>query len=169
MKWKEYFNRRRLYKKAWNDMKGEFDGEARRFLDKSRLVITYGPRLIRQMDFERESAYSVATTNPGFFIKDGYSDKFFSLIRRQDETVALAVKYNSIEALRDYYCELRYKFRKHLEEFGVDFLNVEDNQTEIRFPTLNMELIQKIKKSKYCDTKRTDMGICSIRVVLNAV
>ena len=66
MKWKEYFDRRRLYKKAWSDMKGEFDGESRRFLNKSHLVI------------------------------------------------------------------------------------------------------QKIKKSKYCDTKRTDMGICSIRAVLNA-
>ena len=166
MKWKDYLDRRQLYKKAWGSMKAEFTGEIRRFLDKSHIVVTYGANMTKQMAFEKNNAYSIAMGNRDFFLKDSCSNKLLYLVRRHDEIMDLARQNNSDEKKRDRYSELKLRAVKQLEDFNNEPLVVVDNQTEIRFPALNMNFIQQIKKSKYCDKESTSISKSSIRVIL---
>jgi len=59
------------------------------------------------------------------------------------------------------------KFKKVISGIDKDELSFKFFTVELRFPTLNMELIQKVKYSKFCDKNRTEMSKACIKVVLN--
>lgn len=159
MRWRDFLDRRQAYKRAWDGLKNEYTGDIRKFLNSSHMVITYGPSLEDQFDSKLKDAGSIAIDNPHFFIQDASGSKLIELARQYKE-------------LRDSKGDYKSKMKKQLEimkelnELGAEFLNVVENHAEIRFPTLNIEFIQEVKKSRHCDKKMTNMGKDSIRVIL---
>jgi len=59
------------------------------------------------------------------------------------------------------------KFKKIISWIDRDELSFKFFTVELRFPILNMEFIQKVKYSKFCDKNRTEMSKGCIKVVLN--
>lgn len=55
---------------------------------------------------------------------------------------------------------------KKIGRFDAAMFSVVEHQAELRFPTVDMDLIQAVKESKYSDKIRTSMSKASIRVVL---
>ena len=155
MRWRDFINKRQAYKKAWEALKEEYEGDIRKYLNSSHLVIAYGPNMAGQFDFKRKDAGSIAMDDPGFFTNDASGKKL----------IELAEQY---KALKEAKADLKTTIMKQLEEFDTEYLTVADNQAEIRFPALNMEFIQEVKKSKHCDKKITSMSKSSIRVILKA-
>lgn len=153
MKWKEFLNKRQIYKKAWDGLKEEHEGDIRKFLNSSHLVIAYGHNMEGQFDFKNKYAGSIAMGHPDFFVKDASGNRL----------IELAQQYS---AIKDLKADLKSKIMKQLDEFDTEFLNVVENQAEVRFPQLNIEFIQELKKSKHCDKKITSMSKSSIRVIL---
>ncbi|MBU4312669.1 MAG: hypothetical protein KJ706_08130 [Candidatus Omnitrophica bacterium] len=77
MKWDEFQRRKRIYKDVWSRLKKDFNGDIRKFLDKSYLVITYG---FKQMSFETDDISSIAIDYPDFFIYDRHSEALIKLV-----------------------------------------------------------------------------------------
>ena len=165
MKWKDYLNKRAIYRKTWEAMKEEFNGDARAFLNGSRLVITYGPDMAGQIDYGSTDIYSIAIDDPDFLIKDVAGSKLISLAK-QYKSAKDSIPTLRSKAVRELTKQLISRLTWRLEGFDRQCLNVVENQVEVRFPTLKMDFIQQIKKSKYCDKELTDMSRGSIRVVL---
>ena len=167
MKWQEYLDRRVLYRKAWDVMKEEFDGDIREFLNSSYLVITYGPDMAGQMDHKITDIYSIAIDNPDFFIKDDVG-KSITHLARQHKIAKDSILTLRSEDMRKLTAQSISRLTRLLETFDTQCLNVVENQSEVRFPTLKMDFIQQMKKSKYCDKELTNMSRGSIRVILKA-
>lgn len=55
------------------------------------------------------------------------------------------------------------KFKKVISGIDKDELSFKFFTVELRFPTLNMELIKEIKHSKFCDKNRTEMSKSCIK------
>jgi len=155
MRWQEFLNKRQAYKKAWDDLKEEHDEDVRKFLHDSYLVIAYGHNMAGQFDFKNKDAGSIAMEHPDFFVKDASGNRLIDLVRQY-------------KAIKDQDTDLKSKIMKQLEGFDTKSLNVVENQVEIRFPALNIDFIQKIKKSKHCDKNMTIMSKDSIRIILRA-
>ena len=153
MRWKEFLNKRQMYEEVWAALKSEYDGDIRNYLNRSRLVIAYGPGMAGQFDAKNKDVGSIAIDHSDFFIRNASGDRL----------VELAKQY---KAIRDQDNDLKPEIIKQLELFNTEFLDVVENQPEIRFPELNIEFIQEVKNSKYCDKKMTSMSKSSIRVVL---
>ena len=60
------------------------------------------------------------------------------------------------------------KAKVWIDEFDSKRLEIEDHRLEVRFPSLKIELIQKIKQSPFVDQNRIGKDKTSIRVVLLA-
>ena len=61
----------------------------------------------------------------------------------------------------------RVRVEKWLREFNREKLEFEEHRLEIRFASLQMDLIQEIKRSPFVDSNLTGMGPASIRIVLH--
>ena len=165
MKWQDYLDRRVLYRKAWDAMKKEFNGDMREFLNSVCLVIAYGTNMVSQMDYKIADIYSIAVDNPDFFVKDDVGNRLTRLARQHKVAKDSILTLRS-EDMRKLTAQSISRLTRRLETFDTQCLNVVENQVEVRFPTLKMDFIQQIKKSKYCDKELTDMSRGSIRVVL---
>ena len=165
MKWKDYLDRRVIYKKAWDAMKEEFNGDIREFLNSSYLVITYGPDMAGQMDYKIANIYSIAIDNPDFFIKDDVG-KSITRLARQHKIAKDSILTLRSEDMKKLTVQSISRLTRLLETFDTQCLNVVENQAEVRFPMLKMDFIQQVKESKYCDKALTIMSRDSIRVVV---
>ncbi|MBU0478733.1 hypothetical protein KKC91_09225 [bacterium] len=57
---------------------------------------------------------------------------------------------------------------RRISKVNVIGLELNPFTIEVRFRTLNSELIQKIKQSEFCDSEKTDMSLASIRIILRS-
>ena len=165
MKWQEYLDRRVLYRKAWDAMKKEFNGDMREFLNSVCLVIAYGTNMVSQMDYKIANIYSIAIDNPDFFIKDDVG-KSITRLARQHKIAKDSILTLRSEDMKKLTAQSISRLTRVLETFDTQCLNVVENQPEVRFPTLKMNFIQQVKESKYCDKALIIMSKDSIRVVV---
>ena len=151
MKWPEFIETRSGYDQAWKNLKEDFKGgDVEKFLKGSSLEIFYTGG---QMSFSVNDPFSVALSNPDFFINNPVS---VSLLELAKEYKAIKDK-NSDQAkdvMEDVKCE------------DIENLEVVDYRVEIIFPTIDMDIIQELKKSKWVDQVKVFMTKASIRVPL---
>jgi len=150
MKWNDFLKRKDEYKTTWDKLKDEYKEPIRKFLDKSYLDIFFNGK---QIEFGAD-AYSIALENPSFFIKDKYFDEYLELVRAYKAVEKFFKSEDKEDAMAD------------LKEFDVSNLSVVPNRPEIVFPTVDIDFIQEVKKSKYCDQDATNMSKASIRIIL---
>jgi len=152
MKWEAFLQKKQLYEQAWNSLKDDFTGDDREFLDASYLVITYKHH---QIDFSVNDVISIAM-NSVFIIKD----------RNSMRLIELADEYKRV---KDRNSELAKNVLLEMHKVDTKDIEIVNLRVEIRFPTVAMERIQRIKRSKYVDQELTDMTRVSIRVILKEV
>lgn len=152
MNWNEFLQRKAEYKKTWENLKLEYSGDVdiTKFLNKSSLIVFYNFKQIEMY----EDAVGIAKNAPDFFIRNQYNSEFIKIV----EAYKVAEK-DPEKGKKDV-------FSKQILEFDVQGLKVAPNRPEIRFPTVDMSIIQQLKKSKYCDQEATNMSRASIRVIL---
>jgi hypothetical protein len=153
MRWRDFLNKRQAYKKAWEELKESYTGDIRQFLNSSHLVVAYGANMAGQFDIKHRDPAGIAMENPDFFVKDSHGSKLIELVQQY-------------KAVKDQNTDLKSKIMKQLQGVDTEFLTVVENQAEVRFPTLNIDFIQEVKKSNHCDKKATSMSKGSIRIIL---
>jgi hypothetical protein len=150
MEWNDFIKRKEDYQKTWSMLKAEYADSIRKFLDKSYIdIFSNGKNISFNAD-----AYAIAQEVPGFFIQDKFFNEYTELIK----------EYKAVEKL--IKSKEKDEILEELKEFDDSSLSVGPNRAEIVFPTVDMDLIQEIKKSKYCDQAATNMSKASIRVIL---
>lgn len=150
MNWNEFVEEKKSYKKAWELLKEGFSGDERKFLDRSYLVAATRTDGYEQVHFDFSDPGHVAKDCPGFFAQDRNYDQFINLLKRYEKSS----DKDAAEKIR---------------EFDTSRLNVRPFTVEVRFPTVKMDIIKKVKRSGYCDRDLTDMSDASINVVLKKV
>ena len=151
MKWSDFKDEKKVYLQLWDKLKKGHSGDIRKFLDKSYMVVFYHPKQISL----GADALSLAKDNSEFFVPDKYGKEYVDLV-----SALKKVEKDSDSAKKD-------RIFKRISAFEVAQLSVVDHRFEIRFPSVDIDIIQKIKQSKYCDQELTDMSMVSIRVILS--
>lgn len=150
MKWNDFVKEKEQYAQLWAELKREYDGDMRKFLNRSYLVVAYHPGQV-ELD---ESPLSIAQNNKGFFIQDKDGKEF----------IGLAGEYKRADWIGD--AGQKEKLTKKIAAFDVSKISVIEHRFEVRFPTVAIEHIQLLKQSRHCDQELTDMSRVSIRVIL---
>ena len=150
MYWEEYLRQKDFYQAVWKKMKSGYSGDMRRFLDRAYIVVSYR---IGQITLD-EDALSIARDCADFFVEDRYSSAYLKLVQELKRVERLADGKDKVDVL------------EKLLGFDISRLSVVEYRFEIRFTAVDIDFIQQLKQSKYCDKKLTDMSRVSIRVVL---
>jgi hypothetical protein len=151
MKWHAFLQRKEEYATVWDDLKAEFiDNEMMKFLNGSYLVVVCKHY---QMPFSLNDLVTIAVEHPEFIIEDKHSNYLLKL----------AAEFRSV---KDRNQILANDILSKLHKMECENINIGEIRAEIRFPTVAIEKIQRIKQSKYVDHELTDMSKVSIRVIL---
>ncbi len=172
MKWSEFVQRKEAYKKTWALLKAEYAPEnpVRKFLDKAYMNIFFNGK---QIDFNLDP-YTIARDTPDFFVKNKYFNEYLELIKtcKALEDLSYKEKKTKVTNEFDHNGTIRKKVsrldmkKKELQQFDVNQLEVVPNRAEMIVSTIDMDIIQNIKGSKFCDQEATLMSRASIRVIL---
>ena len=151
-------------KEIWKAFKESFDDPCiKDFLKHSHPVLSCPSG---QCALEATDYHSVALWSPKSLVANRAST---SLIHHVQEHEGLKKEIegrrNKDEALKKEMA----KAKAWIDEFDSKRLEFEDHRLEVRFPSLKIELIQKIKQSPFVDQNRIGKERTSIRVVLLAV
>jgi len=143
-------------KKLWQEFKNSFSEpeELRNYLKNSYAVLSHpsGQVYLGSTDFR-----TIAMESPSFLVSNQARE---SLIKHVKELEAL--KKDSEERSK----KERARIEKWFEEFNPQRLKFEEPRLEVRFPSLKMDLIQRIKQSSFVDQRFTGKERVAIRVVL---
>lgn len=142
-------------KKIWQDFKDSFkDSDVKNFLKHSYAVLSHprGQIALGSADF-----YSIAAESPGFFLPSKPSSSLIEQVRKLELLKREADERNKKE---------RGKIELWLKDFDPARLKFEEPRLEVRFLSLKMELIQRVKRSPLVDQRFTATERASIRVVL---
>jgi hypothetical protein len=120
MTWGEFQKQRDSYKQAWEELKKDFSGPIRAFLEQSRIIVSCGREFEINANFDE--AFKAC---PAFF------------------------------------------FNNFKTTGTVDALEISDGwRMEIKFSYVDIDFIQEIKASPYCDKEKTLMRPSSVDVVI---
>ena len=156
MNWDQFKEERDIYEAIWRKIKERFSGNESKFLKGAYLVVTYGSN---QMSLESNYAYSGAMRNPDFFVEDRYSIPLIKLTKEYKK-----IKDSDTKDKKEL--ERKAELEDDMKKMNPADLSVVEHHIELRFSSVNIELIQKLKQSEYCDRELTGMSKASIRVVL---
>jgi len=151
MRWQEFLKKKKRYATAWDSLKAEFtDDKMRRFLKDAYLVVTHKHY---QMPFSLNDLVPIAIEYPEFIVKDEHSNCLLTL----------AAEFRGVKDRNQIRAN---EIISKLHKIDCGDVNIGEIRAEIRFPTVAMEKIQRIKQSRYVDHELTDMSKVSIRVIL---
>ncbi len=152
MNWEEFQVEKELYRKSWESLKASYEGDLRKFLNKSFLVVAFGAQFELNNDL-----IAVARECPNFFVKQGEALELLELAQElKSFEKSKSDNKKQLQNILDDVAVIKKKF----------VFSVEGWRVEPRFPTIDMDFIQTIKQSVYCDQTRTHMRAYSIGVVL---
>ena len=160
----------KIAKKNWEVMKSDLGENSRsvEFLSHSYLVL--GNRYVQVKLDELEHGLSrVAFEKPTLLKRAEVNMDFISLFRKLRElewkyrvSQLQGYKQNQLKAVIE-------RLRKKLDGFDMYSLDFADDlNVEVRFPTVNMNLIQRLKYHPLADSSKTSMSMASIRVVIDS-
>lgn len=165
MTWEEFQQEKKFYKDAWNKLKDGFTGASRKFLDKSRIVVYCG----RQFELDDEFM-AVAKACPAFFADQEAIKEMIETDKEIEKIASIFRKESRNDAERADQNKGEVKSRSLLREgdaYKSNALAISDRWCiEVRFPYVDIDMIQEVKQSPYCDKDKTMMRAPSIRVVL---
>jgi hypothetical protein len=148
-------------RQIWQDFQQSFDDpDLKTFLKHSYPVLCC---LSGQCTLEAADYYSLALWSPRSLIPNKASGSLIEHIRALE---SLKKDGESRRNKDEKFKKEQDKVKKRLEEFNFGRLELEDHRLEVRFPSLKMDLIQKIKMSSFVDQEHTGKDRASIRVVL---
>ena len=160
----------KIAKKNWEVMKSDLGENSRsvEFLSHSYLVLANAHVQVELREFEN-GLNRVAFEKPALLKRAEVNMGFISLCRMLRE---LEWKYR-ISQLKGYrHKQLKaviVRLRQKLDGFDMYSLDFADDlNVEVRFPTVNMNLIQRLKQHPLADSSRTSMSMSSIRVVIDS-
>lgn len=154
MKWDVFLRKKELYQQAWSNLRSEFADDDLKFLEKSYLMVTHRHY---QISFSASDPVTIAIENP-VFIKPN---------RSGEALISLAERCKKIrDRNSNEYKKLLAKLQKTASGDDIEF---QEFRVSLRFPTVAMDRIQRIKRSKYVDQEITDMTRVSINVTLKEV
>ena len=156
MNWAEFQIEKEYYRKAWELLKVDYTGDLGKFLNKSYLIVSC------KWHFGIDNDLITAGKDcPQFFISKGVAEDFLEIINEIKilEGIKAGNKKEEIEDLIDEINDLNKKSIFVVDDWTIGPV----------FPTINMDFIQTIKKSSYCDQERTIMRAYSIAVVIKKI
>lgn len=131
------------------------------------LVVDYGRGQAKISEFALER---VAIEHKELFQENSDSLRLIQLIEERDE---LLKQIESVKGKKShsksYLCRQQVELEsmeKEIQGFDKENLELTRFTIELRFSTLDIDLVQKLKRSEFCDTEKTDPSKASIRVVL---
>jgi hypothetical protein len=132
-------------KRSWEDIKSELgtDAESQAFLSQSHLVLANRSAQIELQELEGNIS-SAITGNPLLLNRTKANPNLMRLCR----------KLESSQCLQNCSLDLP----------SLDLADV--LHIEVRFPTLNIDLIQRIKGHRLVDSSKTDKSRSNINIVL---
>lgn len=162
MTWDEFLAEKKLYVQSWKKMKEGATEDMQKFLSKSWIVVYCKQQFDIDADF-----MTVFNECPSFFQNVPRFTRIKALCEEMKtlEKRIKREKENHIDLLED-----KKDLQEEIAELCPGELPVDDSwRIEVRFPTVDMDLIQQIKNSPYCDQEKTMMRPASINVVLKNV
>jgi hypothetical protein len=154
-KWTEFIRLKAAYKDTFQKMQKEFDEETAKYLKKAYIVIVcFSDGVFTQIPFNVNDAYTIALDYSPILVPTAESVAYISLVKEHDK-----VKEDKDKKPAE-------KVREKIEKFKVEKLDVQKFRVEVRFPYVDMEYIQRVKTSEFCDRELTEMSRASINVVL---
>jgi len=155
MNWEEFQKEKESYRESWEALKADYTDDLRKFLNKSYLTVSCKWQFGIDSDL-----IAIAKECPEFFVNEGKTVKFLEMIRQ----------IKALEALKSDNKEQLENFTEMANNIDKRSIFVVDDWTiSPVFPTINIDYIQKIKESPYCDQERTIMRAYSIVVVLKKI
>lgn len=143
---KEYVLRITKRLGVWEKLKSEVKLESMElFLQQSYLVVRSEGD---QMPIDITDPFEVANQYPDMIEQDKYGIQYLGQIQEYKRTKSNEVAQN-------------------MRSIDCDKLRIKGHTVELRFPTVNMNFIRRIKRSSYVDKNETLMSDVSIRVVLD--
>jgi hypothetical protein len=148
-------------KEVWKAFKESFEDPCiKDFLKHSYPVLSCPSG---QCTLEATDYHSVALWSPKSLVLNKASTSLIEHVRALERLKKeIEGRRNKDEGLKK---ELT-KVKKWIDEFDPNRLDFEEHRLEVRFPSLKIELIQKIKQSPFVDQKRIGKDRVCIRVVL---
>jgi hypothetical protein len=151
-KWSDFEELKKGYARAWDRIKEDTGEDDRAFLGRSYLVVTCG-NTCRQMDFFISDPMKIAMDNPDFFIRDKHSRAYLEMGQKARD-------------YRDKGIDPPEGFFDKFKKYDLSEVTIVPFDVEVRFPGVRIDAIQNLKKSAYCDHKKTNMSRASIAVFL---
>ena len=165
MTWIEFQTEKKAYEAAWKKVQAGAGESMAKFLKKSYIVVSCG----RQFNVDDEMIM-VAKSCPAFFIdQEGIKEmleidkelqKLSPILRRETRNDQEKAEQRKAEG------QMRI-LMKEWDAYRPNELEISPNwRIEVRFPYVDIDLIQELKQSPYCDQEKTMMRPASIAVVL---
>jgi hypothetical protein len=155
MNWEEFQIEKESYRKAWELLKADYAEDLRKFLNKSYLTV-----ICKWYFGIDDDLIAAAKECPEFFVNEGRTTKFLDIVQ----------KIKVLEGLKSDHKKELEELIKEADGFDKKSILIIDGWSiGPVFPTVDMDYIQTIKKSPYCDQERTIMRAYSIAVVLKKV
>ncbi|MBF0619791.1 MAG: hypothetical protein HQL19_06445 [Candidatus Omnitrophica bacterium] len=153
MTWEEFQREKKAYKAVWAELQGSSTGALKDFLKKSYLMVVCG----RQFNID-DDPMTIAKNCPAFFVDTSVSREFFGLLKALKAVAESSDKEDEQE---------KRLILKEISRFDHSLFAVIDHwRVHVRFPVVDIDLIQELKTSPYCDKEKTMMRPASINVVL---
>jgi len=167
----ELKKRTHIAKKNWQTMKSDLGRDPRsvEFLSKSYLVVCNRHGQIALNELDHDGPRKIATENPSFFKRTEPNLRFLRLCRTLRN---LEKYYQKLHPRNPKLSQVRMKMdnlKRQLDAYDVSQLEFSDELVvEIRFPTVRMQLIQRLKQHPLTDFSRTSISMASIKVVIDS-
>lgn len=155
MDYTAFVQRVELCRRAWDRFQASVEDEdLKKFLKESYPVLSSekGQILLSEVN-----VYGIARSNPGFFIPNEAGERFVGLVKKHDD-LKMEGHHRAEEEVK--------KLWERIRAFDLSQLRFRDYQLEIRFSSLRMDLIQRLKELSGVDKALTEPRRISIRVVL---
>lgn len=155
MDYENFVTRAELFKKIWQEFKDSFhEPELKAYLKHSYAVLSHasGQLYLGSTDFR-----TIAMESPSFLVPNQASSSLIKHVRELE-----GLKKDSEERSK----KERARIEKWFQEFDPQRLKFEEPRLEVRFPSLKMDLIQRMKQSPLVDQRFTGKERAAIRVVL---
>jgi hypothetical protein len=151
-------------------MRSDFAKDPRsiEFLSKSYLVLAN--RFVQvELDEVAHGLSRVAPEKPAFFKQTDLNQRFMDVCKELRE-LKVRSQRSGFQSYRQNHLKNRIeRLMRQLEAFQVSQLDLADDLgVEIRFPTVNMPIIQRLKHHPLMDSSRTSMSLASIRVAVSS-